>query len=601
MQTDTPVAPFGGMEEIDVSPDGRWAVYLARVGGREQAWTTNNDVFLVPLAGGKAVDLTVANKAYDFDPTFSPDGRELALTMMKRPGFEADRTRLAIMDMSTRKLRVVTEGWDHCVDGITWARDGKTIYTTSDNVGNHSVFAIDVTSGNVRLLADKGTNESPRPAGDRVVFAKDTLTMPTELFTMRPDGSDVRQITHFNDARVKAIAWGAYEQFEFKGAKNETVHGFVMKPAGFTGAKVPVAFIIHGGPQGSMGDHFHYRWNPEVFAGHGYGVVFIDFHGSSGYGQAFDDSISGDWGGAPYEDLMKGLDAALAKYPWLDGTHAVALGASYGGYMINWIQGNTKRFKALVCHDGIFDEPLRLLRHRGGLVPRVGARRHAVDQAGGVREVQPDRARQELDDARALDPRRSRLPDPRDPGDGRVHRATAPRHREPVPRVPRREPLGAQATELAPLARRSPRLDRSVREEALTYAISLDRQPCEPMTRFEQEVSHGTSHRRRRRHRYARRISDDEAAGGGGAQRRSHLRRSRAGDREVAGRGPRGVQGPRADAPRRDLEHSPRATARDDLRGQARLVRADRAGGGIERVVELAVDRAHRVVAVLPG
>jgi len=355
LQTDTPVAPFGGMEQVDVSPDGKWLVYLARVGGREQAWTTNNDVFLVPMAGGKAVDLTVANKAYDFDPTFSPDGRELALTMMTRPGFEADRTRLAIIDMATRKLRVVTEAWDHSVEGITWARDGKTIYTTSDNVGNHSVFAIDVASGNVRLLADKGTNESPRVAGDRVLFAKDTLTMPTELFTMRPDGSDVRQITHFNDARVKDIAWGAYEQFEFKGAKNETVHGFVMKPAGFTGAKVPVAFIIHGGPQGSMGDHFHYRWNPEVFAGHGYGVVFIDFHGSSGYGQAFEDAISGDWGGAPYEDLMKGLDAALAKYSWLDGDHAVALGASYGGYMINWIQGNTKRFKALVCHDGIFD------------------------------------------------------------------------------------------------------------------------------------------------------------------------------------------------------------------------------------------------------
>jgi dipeptidyl aminopeptidase/acylaminoacyl peptidase len=355
LQTDTPVAPFGGMEEVDVSPDGRWLVYLARVGGREQAWTTNNDVFLVPMTGGKAVDLTVANKAYDFDPTFSPDGRELALTMMTRPGFEADRTRLAIIDMATKKLRVVTEGWDHSVEGITWARDGKTIYTTSDNVGNHSVFAIDVASGNVRLLADKGTNESPRVAGDRVLFAKDTLTMPTELFTMRPDGSDVRQLTHFNDARVKDIAWGGYEQFEFKGAKNETVHGFVMKPANFTGAKVPVAFIIHGGPQGSMGDHVHYRWNPEVFAGHGYGVVFIDFHGSSGYGQAFEDAISGDWGGAPYEDLMKGLDAALAKYTWLDGDHAVALGASYGGYMINWIQGNTKRFKALVCHDGIFD------------------------------------------------------------------------------------------------------------------------------------------------------------------------------------------------------------------------------------------------------
>jgi dipeptidyl aminopeptidase/acylaminoacyl peptidase len=130
-----------------------------------------------------------------------------------------------------------------------------------------------------------------------------------------------------------------------------------MKPAGWSGkGKAPVAFLIHGGPQGSFGDHFHYRWNPEVFAGHGYGVVFIDFHGSTGYGQAFTDAIRGDWGGAPYEDLMSGLDAALAKYTWLDGDRAAALGASYGGYMINWIAGHTDRFKALVVHDGNLDE-----------------------------------------------------------------------------------------------------------------------------------------------------------------------------------------------------------------------------------------------------
>lgn len=353
--TDTPVPPFGGMEQIDVSPDGKWVAYCARMGGREQAWTTNTDVFLVPSGGGKAVDLTEKNKAYDFDPTFSPDGHSLAITMMTRPGFEADRTRIAVIDVASRRLRVVTEGWDHSAEGLAWSRDGRTIYTTSDNVGNHSIFAIDVTSGAAKLLADKGTNTAPKLAVDRIVYSKDTLTLPAELFTMKLDGSDPRQLTHFNDARDRDIAWGAYEPYEFKGAKGDTVHGFVVKPANFTGAKVPVAFIIHGGPQGSMGDHFHYRWNPEVFAGHGYGVVFVDFHGSSGYGQAFEDAISGDWGGAPYEDLMKGLDAALAKYTWLDGTHAVALGASYGGYMINWIQGMTKRFKALVCHDGIFD------------------------------------------------------------------------------------------------------------------------------------------------------------------------------------------------------------------------------------------------------
>ena len=184
------------------------------------------------------------------------------------------------------------------------------------------------------------------------MFVRDTLTMPDELFTVKLDGSDMRQITHFNDARVKKIEWGTFEQFSFKGAKGDTVYGFAMKPAGFKGGKVPVAFLIHGGPQGSFGDHFHYRWNPEVYAGHGYGVVFIDFHGSTGYGQAFTDAISGDWGGAPYDDLMMGLE----KFPWLDKTKMAALGASFGGYMINWINGHTDRFKALVCHDGNLDE-----------------------------------------------------------------------------------------------------------------------------------------------------------------------------------------------------------------------------------------------------
>jgi dipeptidyl aminopeptidase/acylaminoacyl peptidase len=356
--TDTPVKPFDGMEDVSIAPDGRTIAYLARVGGREQAWTTNTDVFLVATDGRtRAIDLTIANKAYDFLPTFSPDGRSLAITMMTRPGFEADRTKLAIIDMATKRLRVVTEAWDRSVSAIEWAKDGRTIYTTTDNVGNHSVFAIDVASGKEKLILDKGTNENPKVAGDRLVLARDTLKLPTELFTIKLDGTGLTQITHFNDARVRNIKWGDYEQYSFKGAKGDTVYGFVIKPAGWVaGQKYPVAFLIHGGPQGSFGDHFHYRWNPEVFAGHGYGVVMVDFHGSTGYGQAFTDAISNDWGGAPYDDLMMGLDAALAKYTWLDGKRAAALGASFGGYMINWINGKTDRFKALVCHDGNNDE-----------------------------------------------------------------------------------------------------------------------------------------------------------------------------------------------------------------------------------------------------
>ncbi|HEY0990113.1 MAG TPA: S9 family peptidase [Kofleriaceae bacterium] len=355
--TDSPTAPFGGMEEVSISPDGKTVAFVARVEGRENAWRTGTDVFLVAADGSsKPVDVTVENRAYDFSPVFSPDGRSLALTMMKRPGFEADRQRIAIFDLPTRKLRVLTEGWDRSASGLAWSRDGKTIYTDADNVGNHSVFAIDVASGNAKVLVDKGTNDAPRPAGDRIVFARDTMRSPVELFSAKLDGSDLRQITHLNDARVKAIAWGESEQFSFKGAKGDTVYGYAIKPAGYKAGKAPVAFLIHGGPQGSFSDHFHYRWNPQVFAGHGFAVVMIDFHGSTGYGQAFTDAISGDWGGAPFDDLMMGLDAALDKYSWLDRSKMVALGGSYGGYMINWINGKTDRFKALVCHDGNLDE-----------------------------------------------------------------------------------------------------------------------------------------------------------------------------------------------------------------------------------------------------
>jgi dipeptidyl aminopeptidase/acylaminoacyl peptidase len=357
MLTDAPIQPMGGFDDIDISPDGKLVTYVARVAGRENAWRTATDAFLVAADGkSRPVDLTGENPAYDFGPTFSPNGKSIAVRMMKRPGFEADRERLAIVDVASKKLRVVTEAWDRSVGSIAWSADGKTIFTDTDNVGNHSVFAIDVATGTAQVVVDKGTNGSPRLAGDRLVFSRDTLKSPAELYSVKPDGSELRQITHLNDARVKAITFGDYEQFSFKGAKGDTVYGYAIKPSGFTGGKAPVAFLIHGGPQGSFGDHFHYRWNPEVFAGHGFAVVMIDFHGSTGYGQAFTDAISGDWGGAPFDDLMMGLDAALEKYSWLDKGRMAALGASYGGYMINWINGKTDRFKSLVVHDGNLDE-----------------------------------------------------------------------------------------------------------------------------------------------------------------------------------------------------------------------------------------------------
>jgi Tol biopolymer transport system component len=226
--TDTPHRPFGGMDEVAISPDGKTVAFVARQGGREAAWKTNTDVFLVPATGdARPVALTAANQAYDFEPSFSPDGRWLAVRMMTRAGYEADRERIGLYEVATRKLRVLTEPWDRSASSIAWSRDGKTIYTSADNVGNHSLYAIDVATGAPRLLVDKGTNASPRVAGDRVVFVRDTLKMPAELFSVRPDGTDLRQITRFNEARTKKIEWGEYEQFSVKGARGDTVHGFI--------------------------------------------------------------------------------------------------------------------------------------------------------------------------------------------------------------------------------------------------------------------------------------------------------------------------------------------------------------------------------------
>ncbi|HKE00349.1 MAG TPA: S9 family peptidase [Planctomycetota bacterium] len=359
IDADAPTKPFGGVEQISISPDGAEVVFAAKVAGREAMWSTNVDLWAAPSDASKPPRcLTADNKALDDLPAISPDGKWLAYVAMARPGFEADRQRVVLLDRASGKRRVLTESWDRSAAEIAWSRDGRTIYATADDTGNKSLFAIDVSSGNVAGLVSKGTCSSPQSSGDRIVYLHDSLTSPAEIVSIAPDASDGKPVTSVNAARVAAIEWGSFEPFSFPGAKGEKVYGFVMKPAGDVKGKVPVALLVHGGPQGSFGDHFHYRWNPEFYAGAGYAAVFIDFHGSTGYGQAFTDAIRLDWGGAPYEDLMKGLDYAIAKYPYLDGSRVAALGASYGGYMMNWIAGNTDRFRCIVTHASNLDERL---------------------------------------------------------------------------------------------------------------------------------------------------------------------------------------------------------------------------------------------------
>jgi dipeptidyl aminopeptidase/acylaminoacyl peptidase len=363
MDADCPSRPFGGSEEFALSPERGSLVFSAKDVGREEAWSTNFDLFVVPLDGSGAPRKITTNPAWDTQPRFSPDGRTLAYLAMSRPGYESDRFDIVLRGWPNgpeRKLTLRTGDGprdDRSPASLRFSADGGTLYATADDLGEHPLFALDLASGSARRLVGGGTVSAAEVAGTRILFGRHSYLGPTELFTIAAAGGDERRVTHVNDARVAAIRFGAPEPFHFAGALGETVHGWLIRPVDFDpGRKYPVAFLIHGGPQGSFANDFHYRWNPQAYAGAGYAAVMVDFHGSTGYGQAFTDAIHDDWGGKPYQDLMKGLDHVLAQYPFLDGSRVCALGASFGGYMINWIAGQTGRFRCLVVHDGNLDE-----------------------------------------------------------------------------------------------------------------------------------------------------------------------------------------------------------------------------------------------------
>jgi len=359
MDADAPSKPFGGTEEVAFTPDSRGLVFTARDVGRQEAWSTDLDLYAVPLDGSQPPRcLTEKNKATDTQPLFSPDGKTLAYLAMTKPGYEADRFRIVLRSWPEGTERVLTENWDRSPSSYYWSPDGKTIYVTAENIGQLSLFAVEASNGTVKTLVKEGYSSFPSAAAGRVIFGLNNLKSPVEIYSVKADGTDLRPLTRINAVKLAAARMGDFEQFNFKGWNDEIVYGYMVKPVDFDPArKYPVAFLIHGGPQGSFGNNFHYRWNPQAYAGAGYGVVMVDFHGSTGYGQAFTDSIQGDWGGKPLEDLQKGLAAALERYPWLDGERVGALGASFGGYMINWIAGAwPDRFRCLVSHDGNLDE-----------------------------------------------------------------------------------------------------------------------------------------------------------------------------------------------------------------------------------------------------
>ncbi len=358
MDADSPSVPFGGSEEYAFTPDNAGIVFSAADTGHEEMWSTGHSLYYAPGSGtGQPVNLTPGNRAWITQPVFSPDGSTLAYLAMARPGYEADRYHIMIRSWPDGAAREVAASWDRSPASILWSEDGKTLYVTAMDRGNSALFAIDPATGEVRTLVANGSVSSVSTVKNRLVYGYATMTAPADLYTINPAGTHAVQITQVNRDHLDTVRMGAYEQFSFAGWNNETVYGYVVKPVDFDPTKkYPVALLIHGGPQGSFPDDFSYRWNPQTYAGRGYAVVMIDFHGSAGYGQAFTDSIREDYGGKPFVDLQKGLNATLEKNSWMDSTKVSALGASYGGYMINWIEGAwPDRFVCLVSHDGMFD------------------------------------------------------------------------------------------------------------------------------------------------------------------------------------------------------------------------------------------------------
>ena len=357
LDADVPSKPNGGDEEFAFSPDGGSIVFAARIAGRTEPWSTNFDLYQVPVDHvAQPKNLTAANHAWDTQPVFLKNG-DLAYLAMDRPGFEADRFHVMLRDARSGVARPLTQSWDRSVSRLGATADGRRLLATAEDLGQGSLFWIDVATGTPHKIVGTGHVGSFTAAADSIVFAWENLGAPADLFAVPAGTGAPRRLTKVNQELLGRRILSEFEQFNFKGWNDETVYGYVLKPYGLEpGKRYPIAFLVHGGPQNSFGNYWTYRWNAQTFAASGYGVVLIDFHGSPGYGQAFTDSISRHWGGKPLVDLAKGLEAATNRYPWLNGERACALGGSYGGYMMNWIEGNwPDRFRCLVNHDGVFD------------------------------------------------------------------------------------------------------------------------------------------------------------------------------------------------------------------------------------------------------
>jgi dipeptidyl aminopeptidase/acylaminoacyl peptidase len=381
---DVPPFSLGGQDLYAISPDGKEVAYTCNT-DEVEAISTNNDIFVVPITGGEPRKVSTSPGS-DSTPLYSPDGKWLAWRMQKRAGYESDRFRLVVYDRKSSEIRNLTENFDQWVESFAWSPDSRSIYFTSEKEGAAPIYMLNLavalapgqpTQTGIRPIEEilGGTNDEPSvsPDGKTLVFTRLSVRAPSEVYKTalegeKPAGGTIssrmaykanytaEQVSHMNDRVLSRVDMQPVEPFWFAGAGGTKVQGFLLKPPQFANdRKYPVKFLIHGGPQGQWGDEWSYRWNAELFAADGYVVIMINPRGSTGYGQTFIDGINKDWGGKPFIDLMSGLDYAEKTFSFIDKDRECALGASYGGYMIDWILGHTNRFKCLVSHDGMFN------------------------------------------------------------------------------------------------------------------------------------------------------------------------------------------------------------------------------------------------------
>ncbi|KAJ1642771.1 dipeptidylpeptidase [Coemansia erecta] len=375
-------------DDYSLDQQGKMAAFVARNPSDNMAAKTNVDIYLVPVDGSKKPKLLTGDfEGVASSPVFSPDGKYLAWLQMETPGYESDINRIFIFDIEAETNRSIARDWDRSPDSLLWSADSNSLFLLAPEHGNTLIFAIDVSSGSRQKLTESGTAIDIALVGqDQLALQYTDQDRPTDLYLLDIGTKKMRQLTDVNAERLKDAYVGAAEEFWFNGARDEKVHGWLVKPPAFDPAKkYPLVYIIHGGPQESFLKTFGFSASDlNLYASAGFIAAVVNFHGSTGYGQNFTDSINGQWGGYPYEDLMKGLDSILEKHKYVDPGRLVAIGGSYGGYMVNWINGHTRRFKALVAYDGEFStilgwygsDELWLAEHdMGGTPYDAGSRR----------------------------------------------------------------------------------------------------------------------------------------------------------------------------------------------------------------------------------